>query len=281
MLRPGAPWKWLTFLAAVGLTWLVRATPGKENLAVIPSQENKAAVSIAATLQRLNQRTSLERGVDPNTPLRDVLDFLQERCELPAIYVDVWAFRSPEVGIEAIEDQPVRLPRMLNVRLSTVLRLVLAQVQGTYIVRRDYIEITPLRTSRPQRFEEGQPLPELQYLPSIHAAFVNRRLPSALDELSDLSDYSVVLDSRTHEKASSTLVTTTLTNVPLDTAVQVLADLADLSAVRLDNMLYVTTKENAARWKAELEKAKPPRPEPTTGKKAPPQGPSKGETPPS
>src|SRR5205814_4083639 len=43
---------------------------------------------------------------------------------------------------KVVEDSPVRLPKMPNVTLSTVLRLLLSQVGGTYIVRRDYIEIT-------------------------------------------------------------------------------------------------------------------------------------------
>jgi hypothetical protein len=38
-----------------------------------------------------------------------------------------------------------------------------------------------------------------------------------------------------------------LKNVPLGTAVQLLADLAELKAVQLDNAWYVTTPENAAR----------------------------------
>jgi hypothetical protein len=53
-----------------------------------------------------------------------------------------------------------------------------------------------------------------------------------------------VIDSRTEEKAK-TRVTATFHSVPVDTAVLILADMADLRAVALDNVLYVTTKENA------------------------------------
>src|SRR5439155_23524892 len=41
-----------------------------------------------------------------------------------------------------VEDQTVRLPRMVGVSLGTVLRLLSAQVNGTFLIRRDYIEIT-------------------------------------------------------------------------------------------------------------------------------------------
>jgi hypothetical protein len=53
-----------------------------------------------------------------------------------------------------------------------------------------------------------------------------------------------VIDARAREKAT-TRVTATLNNVPVDTAVLILADMADLRMIVLDNVLYVTTKENA------------------------------------
>jgi hypothetical protein len=40
-------------------------------------------------------------------------------------------------------------------------------------------------------------------------------------------------------------VTATLNSVPIETAVLILADMADLRLVVLDNVLFVTTKENA------------------------------------
>jgi hypothetical protein len=54
-----------------------------------------------------------------------------------------------------------------------------------------------------------------------------------------------------------TAVTARLINVPLDRAVRLLADMADLKAVLLGNVLYVTSKENAAQWEKEAAKPKP------------------------
>jgi hypothetical protein len=42
-------------------------------------------------------------------------------------------------------------------------------------------------------------------------------------------------------------VTASLLNVPLDTAVMILTDMAQLQPVLIDTVLYVTTPENAAR----------------------------------
>jgi hypothetical protein len=70
----------------------------------------------------------------------------------------------------------------------------------------------------------------------------------------------VLVDPRPAEKIK-TGVTAKLKNVPLDSAVQLLADMADLKAVLQDNVLYVTSKENAKDLEADFrgqQKSGPP-----------------------
>ncbi len=45
--------------------------------------------------------------------------------------------------------------------------------------------------------------------------------------------------------------------MPLDTAVRILADMADLQPVIMDNVIYVTTRENAVRLEADHQKRQP------------------------
>src|SRR5262249_19350819 len=52
------------------------------------------------------------------------------------------AFKNADTPVENVQDQRVKLPKLPGVTLSTVLRLVLSQIGGTYIVRRDYVEVT-------------------------------------------------------------------------------------------------------------------------------------------
>src|SRR5207302_902068 len=92
------------------------------------------------------------------------------------------------------------------------------------------------------------------YPPLVLARFDEKPLKDAFEELSDLYDVSVVLDARVKDKGK-TAVTGKFLNVPFDTAVTLLADQVDLEAVRLDNVWYVTTKENARA----LQQAHPPR----------------------
>ena len=90
---------------------------------------------------KLNNPVTLEKAVE-GSPLRDVLDFLAEKYDLTFI-VDTQAFDQAGVGGgRNVQDTQVNLPKMPGVTLGTVLRFLLAQVQGTYIIRRDYIEIT-------------------------------------------------------------------------------------------------------------------------------------------
>ena len=71
--------------------------------------------------------------------------------------------------------------------------------------------------------------------------FDKRPLGEALKKLADDTPWSLVLDARVGDKAKLE-ITTTLKSVPLDTAVRILADMADLQPVIMDNVIYVTTR---------------------------------------
>jgi hypothetical protein len=57
---------------------------------------------------------------------------------------------------------------------------------------------------------------------------------------------NVVLDVRAADKAKVP-VTVRFVNTPLDTAVRLLADMAELKPYAVDNLYFVTTRENADR----------------------------------
>jgi hypothetical protein len=207
-------------------------------------------VGAKAIRDKLSRPVTLENGVQPNTSLRDAREFISDQYEV-TILVDTQAFKAE--GIDAIEEMPVRLSRMVGVKLSTVLRLLLAQIDATYLIRSSHIEITTSKHAWPEFWRIG----ERNLAPRVNIEFEKRSLHEALQELSDSSGISVVVDSRASDKAK-TSVTATLNNVPIDTAVLILADMADLRSVTLDNVLYVTTKENAELLRARQESfAKP------------------------
>jgi hypothetical protein len=88
---------------------------------------------------QLSKVVDIEKAIE--APLKDVLDFLADRFDL-TIIVDEVAFKNAETPLENVQDQRVKLPKLPGVTLSTVLRLVLSQIGGTYLVRRDYVEVT-------------------------------------------------------------------------------------------------------------------------------------------
>jgi hypothetical protein len=89
---------------------------------------------------KLEKPINLEKGFEPNTQLKDALEFLSDRYDL-TILIDTKAFED-DLQVKEIETQPVKLPKMIGVSLGTVLRLLLSQVNGTYILRREFVEVT-------------------------------------------------------------------------------------------------------------------------------------------
>jgi hypothetical protein len=65
-----------------------------------------------------------------------------------------------------------------------------------------------------------------------------------------------VIDPRV-ENQSGVAVTARFVNVPLDVAVRLLADMADLGVVRIGNVFYATSPENAKRLQSEQSKSPP------------------------
>jgi hypothetical protein len=114
--------------------------------------------AIRVMKNKLAKPVNLEKGIEPNTVLREALEFISDRYDV-TILVDTQAFKAE--GVEAIEDQPVKLPKMVGVSLATVLRLLAAQVNATYLVRRDYIEITTGRRAVTEKVVRVYPVADL------------------------------------------------------------------------------------------------------------------------
>ena len=80
---------------------------------------------------------------------------------------------------------------------------------------------------------------------------------TAAKQLADSTGVNVVLDPRLKDKANAA-VTLKLDDVPLETAVRLLAEVADLRAVRMNNVLFVTTPERADKLRPDADGPVPP-----------------------
>jgi RNA polymerase sigma factor (sigma-70 family) len=204
-------------------------------------------------------RTDIEYGglEDARATLSDALDQLSKRYNLNFDINDK-AFEkgrpkdAEDVARATIAD-PKPIPPMRTI-LSTVLRKILRRVQvdsgATYLIRHDYIEIT---TEAAVRAELGIPA-NRPLLTLVWDTLQGVSIAEALRQLADKTSYNIVVDPRTAEKLRTSTGIAELNNVPVDTAVRLLANMAGLSVVQLDNVLYVTTAENATNLREEQEK---------------------------
>jgi hypothetical protein len=205
--------------------------------------------------ERLGDTVDFQGFDDPKMTLQDALEYLADRYDL-SFDVDEKAFaraigkdKPRSVLQDAIATSP--MPRMRGVGLETVLRKILARIDvpsgATYLIHKGQILITTQAAASEEVLGDSQlPLPAL-----VHKQMQKRLLRDALDELAELTDANIVLDESVGEKAKET-VTARFLNTPVDTAVRILANKAGLSMVRLDNVLYVTTREKADELRDEI-----------------------------
>lgn len=175
------------------------------------------------------------------------------------------AFKN-DLQIAEPESQPVRLPKLTQIRLDTALRLLLRQANAAYLVRADHIEITtPQRVAtevwgtinpdaaNPEN-REGISVRQRPMLQLVNHVYEKIPLDEALRELSESNGVSILADERRAGENLKFPVTATLLNVPLDTAVRLLANQAELEVTLFDNTLTVTSAENALTLQEQQEK---------------------------
>lgn len=235
----------------------VAASAGKQ---AIP-EPARAELDAFKLRDKLARKVNLDRGLEPQTPLKDALEFLGDRYDLTLI-INTAAFKT--IGMEKVEDSAVALPKLVGIKLETVLQMLLSQVastdgvKATYRILPDHIEITTELDTCPEAWQgkhRGK-----RAIPSVSADFDRLPLDRCLDRLAALTGINVVLDKSRAREAGSKSITTRFNNVPVDTAVLLLTNMAGLEPVALDNVLYVTTRENVATLRA----ARPISPKPKT-----------------
>lgn len=227
----------------VGLAVLSWAAP--------PSKESPS------TAQKLNQRAKFEGIDDARASFNEAMDKISKLYNV-SFEINEKAFEMDQlkdVARTPIAEMPI--PEMRDVRLRRLLRTILQRVPApsgaTYSVRDDHIEITTNAFQRAEIWGSYHG----PFLPLVNATFEKSPLEEAARELADQAEFTVLVDSRAAEKAK-TPVSARLLNTPLDTAMRLLTDMAGLQTVHLDNVLYVTTKENAEALEERLKTEKGP-----------------------
>jgi len=220
---------------------------------------------------RLATRVSEDRSFEGK--FKEALELLADKYNLP-IVIDpsVREFAGGGMACDGLEEKVIKLPRMLNVRTETLLRLTCEQADAMFLVYPDYIRIVPTifgfyesgETNAgldPTEDQAASLTPEqlLKVRPLIKRAIVNLSFSGAtvaeiLDEIAATSGANVALAPAAAEKGTAKL-TVRFANTPVDSAVRTICEMADLDAIEDANVLIVTTHERAAaRRKTDLEK---------------------------
>jgi len=193
----------------------------------------------AQLVQTLNKSIALDRSFE-GVPLSDVLEFLSDRFDV-SILLNQHAFREVN-GEQNVRELPVRIPKLPAPRLRSVLEFALDQVNGTFLVKGDQLEVVPKARAirevfNKEAFDEGEL--HRRELPLINIVAERVPLESVLSDLADQSGRNVVLDPRLKEQARVP-VTIRLLNTPIDSAVSILARFHDLTVTTIDNTYIVT-----------------------------------------
>lgn len=134
-------------------------------------------------------------------------------------------------------------------RALDVLQYVAKQLgkmpRGTILVRAGRVEIVP----------SVYATKEYMLNQNVEVAFKARPLADALEELSDMTGVSLVIDPRANEKAQMPVTARFNNDVALQDAVRMLTEMAELKMVYLVTGIFITTPERARIMEKELKRA--------------------------
>jgi hypothetical protein len=125
-------------------------------------RDEKARQRALAIEKSLNKPMTIDKEIE-NMPIREVLGTLEDNLDT-TIIIDSNAFKEEAgEGGEAVDTANIKLPKMTNVAIVTVLRMVLSQLPGgaTYLIRRDHIEITTGKRALAEKVVRVYPVADL------------------------------------------------------------------------------------------------------------------------
>jgi hypothetical protein len=176
-----------------------------------------------------------------------IRDALQKKGREIAFNVDEETYRDESPDAPKILEAQVTFKSLPpKTTVSLLLRRALNQlpIPSTFIVRAGRVDIVP-QSRATKAYMLNQ---------TFHVDFKDRPLSAALEELSELTGVSLVMDARVNvkEKAQTPVTARFHDDVALQDAVRMLTDMAELKIVYLVTGLYVTTPEHAAAMQKEL-----------------------------
>jgi hypothetical protein len=189
-----------------------------------PANPAKAENPLVAARKALNEVGDMNYQA---RTLNDVINDIKEKTKVPVLLDNsVYNF-----GLDP--NQPTVNVNLKQVKLKNGLEKVLAPYNLKFGLTKDGLYIST---------EDGLTTRQLRQRVSVDCD--GTEFAAAIKELAAETGANIVVDPRLKDKAKAA-VTLKLDDVPLETAVRLMAEVTDLRAVRSSNVLFVTLPEKA------------------------------------
>jgi hypothetical protein len=246
----------LLLVGSLGLVgWLLAAAPPTASVATAPSKFTtlrfpciRPGEDLVAALNRTIDWPGID---DYKTSLDEAFGLLARMCRVN-FEMNEKAFT--EAGCDTVyKTEIANLHPLIPMKatLATVLKQVLGRLPAkpgaTWLVRRNCIEITTYDAVRAEIMGKDYSGP---MLPLVCVSADRKPLDEVVAYLADQGERNVTIDPRVGDRTQAP-ITTYLINKPLDSALFLVADMAGLSFVQIDNTFYITTSDRAKSMKTE------------------------------
>jgi len=225
-------------LLAIGLALTLALTPALLAAPGVPDTKEKAVSPAEKIKKQLDATISLEVT---EQSLTLALNQIREHTKINFV---IDRFTMQQMGMDP-EQMPVNV-KLKDVKVRTCLRSVLGPYNLGYAIIGDTILVST---------DEMVMLRQMHQRVSIDLEKVD--LAKALKQLSRETATNVMLDSRVKEKDTKAEITLQMEDVPLETAVRLVCEMAGLKPVKVGNVLFVTTKVLANEMRADPDLAQP------------------------
>jgi hypothetical protein len=212
-------------------------------------KEKAAAMPTSRAILSSLQVEVASRDFTQTTKFNELLDLARDTLKSSGreviFAVDDEAFREESNDVPVPSDALIHLKNLpAKTTINHMLRQALKQlpVKSAFVVRAGRVDIVPLsRTSKEYMLNQ-----------TFYVDFKDRPLTLALEEISDLTGVSIVIDARAKQKAQSPVTARFHDDVALQDAVRMLTEMAELKIVYLVTGIYITTPEHANVMQKEL-----------------------------
>jgi len=220
-------------LAALGPAVLRAAPAGPAAADDAPSAAEKVRKALDAPVSVKVEKQSLTAAID----------MLKEKGKVNLV-LDTFSIQ--QMGI-APDQPPTPVDVDLkDVKLKSALHTVLSPYGLSYAVVGDTVIVTTEQMAVVRQMRQR-----------VNVEFDKVEFAQALKRLGRETGANLLLDSRL-EKEAKVPVSLELEDVPLETAVRLLSEMAGVKPVRIGNVLFITDKKNAAELRQDPDLSGPP-----------------------